>query len=1506
MDTESLLRQSVLDELLKAKLTGLKERHEASRAALENGKQAQHDAALKALKERLRLREEARAKQLTASGMNKKDSELMAKKEYNDDNEKQINEYEKDITKDQNDVEKAIEVVIKNKINTYKKDHEKDNLLIPLRIENERELLERNLKLHLAGMEIDRVEALIGQGMTREEAQLTARSDREKNNLIELKAIEENLKLKKIELKDKLKSKLDFDLNELKELERHARKTLEDGLLEHRLKEQKRLRALIEERRRKKELEFLSAGTSEKSSKNITTMEAEKEIITMETQLENELERALRLLKEAQKVAYENRIIEMKGENEKKCRGLESFLNFKCNEAQKKLKEKLLRAKVSRERQLIASGLSTDIAAELSEKDFGPDSIEWISGMKNIMKEVEIEGAMLKDIAVDGLKREKEMMIIKQKENADKDDKEGFHLLNDILENERESLLKNYNTSKAIFDAAKEASKYSENNTINSLKNYREEYERELKRLQQELLLKKIKEEKALNNRLSLRKKNRILELIKSGMTEKEAEKKAEEENEEAYHIELNEINMKLNTDHQDEITKQLNDLSEKERMIISKEHNDALTALNEASESKSRALRKLELIRREEEEENKKFEESMKHARTLQEDLLKKRLNDKKLKKMKKLTDSNCTEQEKQEEIDEINKEEIESMIKMKFENEEDEELKRINLRKKYEKEINDANESVIQAELESTAAKAKESAIAAVRNAKIRADHDLHSKELQRMKDQHSRLEEAAFRDMENSQAQGKGKLQDRLNAKRLRKEIELATKEQKERSDLIEKQEKEEEERETLKKSKINWQEKLKICFEFGEKNRLNENEFEEYCLQELFVKEENLVPITQLNEVIGTIQGKRHRDEMLSLLNNHFEERILAIKLGIETVLNEKSTARTNLLQKISTESLDDVTSKDLSLELEKNFNMKQYDVEKKIINRLEPTHTKQQMDLRQKQLENIAKIVALYTTPDNLIKLQEIIGVKSQVEEMAEYRFRLENDKKIREENNIKERNLNEIKLREEMAEELIEMQKQFKTVQQLAEKEYDDKKIELLKQREELELKHLNEKSLLNQQEKNRILNEFEKEKKVSSENLENSKKNQKTKLNERLATKRRSKASLFDGNITPEMLLQNNNTGNNSLTSSNLNVFESFSNNSNIKNLTMDNEDNNSYDITMTDDKDKDKDKDEDKLNKNEKGERNLNNKLQKHNNKKNSNSNSNSNDNLDKMTLASMKMIESKLEHIERMIVAIEVKAAVVDTLSSPRGTGSPRKSQILGNNFTALSDTNTFSNNDNNNDNNNNNNPINRSNNSNFVEDFNLPNNFYNNHNNSSFNNSNAFNNMSNITTGTIPQNIKIHNNDDRNNLNNDNNNNKHYNKNYDNNSDNNNYSNDRYNENNRNNNLNITNSTVFKDLTEPQSGMEIQVLPDIDMTAQDKVRLEYGLKLAAMIGLPELKIIIAVELPESKIINNSFSNSYYYDDVDDKLYIHSNRLVSSGDFGLVVIHALSHIKVREKRD
>jgi hypothetical protein len=102
-------------------------------------------------------------------------------------------------------------------------------------------------------------------------------------------------------------------------------------------------------------------------------------------------------------------------------------------------------------------------------------------------------------------------------------------------------------------------------------------------------------------------------------------------------------------------------------------------------------------------------------------------------------------------------------------------------------------------------------------------------------------------------------------------------------------------------------------------------------------------------------------------------------------------------------------------------------------------------------------------------------------------------------------------------------------------------------------------------------------------------------------------------------------------------------------------------------------------------------------------------------------------------------------------------------------------------------------------------------------------------------------------------------------------------------------------------VYYDKGNPSQGEELVVVPKQKLSVQEKARISFGNRLAEMIGLPPVTFTAVSSLPPSTLSNNAFKNSYHFDDKTKELFIHNDRLMSSGDFGLVCIHALSHIKV-----
>ena len=449
----------------------------------------------------------------------------------------------------------------------------------------------------------------------------------------------------------------------------------------------------------------------------------------------------------------------------------------------------------------------------------------------------------------------------------------------------------------------------------------------------------------------------------------------------------------------------------------------------------------------------------------------------------------------------------EHEQLLELQRKEQEEEHQRKEDQRRKAEAEMALALQEVQKAELEAATMAAKQAALAAVKESKERAEEDNAMKEVQRKRDQQAKADESALRDEEAAKGKGKSKLADRLNAKKEKKEKELQAKQEKEIAELKKRQEEEHGERDRLKQAKQVWTEALQTAMDKADANGLGMTEKEEYCLGETLAKK--IVPETHLNEAVGRIQSDRHKKEMSDLLNGHFEERVVAIRGAVEKVVDDKSRAMAELMKTLTEENADADRIREQTMAMEGEYTAKQMAEEKRATSAMEQLHMKQQMELRQRQLQETAAIVEEYTDPEALARLAKAGGGLSQIEEMAAYRARLENDKKAREEAARIEREEKEREMRQKMADEMLALQQQLAEDQRKAEEEFALRKAEVMKQREELEKKSADEKGELNQQEKDRIIAEFEKERQAAMDVADNMKKQQKAKLAERLAAKK-------------------------------------------------------------------------------------------------------------------------------------------------------------------------------------------------------------------------------------------------------------------------------------------------------------------------------------------------------------------------------------------------------------
>ncbi|XP_042270426.1 uncharacterized protein si:dkey-103g5.4 [Thunnus maccoyii] len=62
-------------------------------------------------------------------------------------------------------------------------------------------------------------------------------------------------------------------------------------------------------------------------------------------------------------------------------------------------------------------------------------------------------------------------------------------------------------------------------------------------------------------------------------------------------------------------------------------------------------------------------------------------------------------------------------------------------------------------------------------------------------------------------------------------------------------------------------------------------------------------------------------------------------------------------------------------------------------------------------------------------------------------------------------------------------------------------------------------------------------------------------------------------------------------------------------------------------------------------------------------------------------------------------------------------------------------------------------------------------------------------------------------------------------------------------------------------------------------------------------------PAISLQIAASLPNNNYFNNAFRNSFFYQEAEEALFVRRQRLQSVGGFSLLLLHCLSHVKIKD---
>jgi len=891
-------------------------------------------------------------------------------------------------------------------------------------------------------------------------------------------------------------------------------------------------------------------------------------------------------------------------------------------------------------------------------------------------------------------------------ELAAKEDEESIALRADLREKEQAFHSMGGESANAILDAAFDASRATKRNTEAEVRNLREQYDQDVRKLEESLADNAKKEKSSLQKRLAAKRDKRISELTEGGKsaTEAQAIQAAEEQREVAALAE------QLEAQRVEAVGSKQRDALEAESRLIAKEHDAATAASQSAQAERDTAQERMQGIRRSHEDQAKQLESAMLAERKAHEEALKARLAEKRAAKLLKIDDS----AERELEDARLKKEEHENMLELQHRAAEEDEQRREQNRVAAEAEEAELREQLKQAEIEAAKATAREAAIRAMADIQSQAEEDIAVREVQRMRDMHEKQEERRKAEQETQKKASKGKMEERLAAKRAKRELELKEQEETALFELKAKHEKDSEEREVSRLAKQAWTEKVQEVVEKAKSLGLSDLEREDYCFKETLGK--GMVPEKQFNEAVNLVQKERHDAEMKAVLTHNFEERIAALKGAVEEVLANKSKAKIDLVEGLAGNGATDSSIAEAVAALDAEFHAKQVDAENAAISQLEGVHLSKQMDLRQRQLQELANVVALYTDPDSLAHLSST-GL-TQEEELLAYKAKIELEKKTREEAIRKERAETERAMRERMKNEMKKIQDDLAAEQKKGDQDFQRKKKEMERQKEEMLKKQTDPDGELDKAEKARILSSFEKEQAAALSAMDADRLNKKAKLAERLNRRKGGKAASTGekGAAGSEAAAPTGSPPPGLQTSSA--AVQSAKAQAAVSAISAKIADISSNIAAVP-------------------GETNP-------------------------VVARSMQLIEGKLEHIERVIMTLEKKG-----ISSPAqvasGGGGP------------------------------------------------------------------------------------------------------------------------------------------YLDRDEPVPGESLEIMPEADVQLADLARIDFGKRLATMIGLKSLNIRAAYSLPPSTASGNAFCNSYFYDSVDNTLLVHTNRLSSSGDFGLVVIHALSHIKV-----
>jgi hypothetical protein len=615
--------------------------------------------------------------------------------------------------------------------------------------------------------------------------------------------------------------------------------------------------------------------------------------------LDDTLDRNKKKLTNCVNDIYDDILISMKTDNEKALRGLRHSLDFKRDQMHNSLKTRLSLREKNRSADLKIFGLNEIDASRRASLEFGTlaEDIAALDARLDVeLKEV-LQGA---EAALANAKQEfdrnssDKLSAAEDKEAIDK-----FKQIVGISGNQNPVTVTDLSSVKISTDAVLAA-------LDERIVKLRQEFGIVIENIKLKHAEVSAKEIAELNESHENARNVRISELIRSGVSRNIAIAQAQDElfaDEEAALVNLrNRLDMELDV----AITKKRRELEKQELLLVESEFTKASIANSQASNETAAAKKLVSDLKLRYESELQRVRGELKANQKAEADSLRNHLAARRAKHETKLSVERADAETRRKEFNKLalKEEEEVSALRQKHLNEE---LVKISLiDETYLKELAEAEALSKQRERSAAIAALTEAALSAERDARARSEADLARKELERLKFLHAQ-ENSKLKDIkEAKRTKGKEKLEDKLAAKRARRELELKKEEDQKMAMLIAKQASESSEAKALRDARTLWMKKIEeLSKEATDLNIVGISK-ENHIFQQLFKLK--YVPALQYEEAVKVVLGPRHTKESVDMLQVHYEQRVECLKPIVSVLLQEKNKIRIDTLEHAAEQKL----------------------------------------------------------------------------------------------------------------------------------------------------------------------------------------------------------------------------------------------------------------------------------------------------------------------------------------------------------------------------------------------------------------------------------------------------------------------------------------------------------------------------------------------------------------------------------------------------------------------